>query len=174
MTLELQFPLKGFSANLAYTTSKQHRRVSLNDKLKQWRKVISDCLHRNKVPKILGNVRVTYQYVFPDYTVRDLDNFDKTLSDALKNIVFEDDRYIKEKKSSQIVVKGESQIYVKIERLFEGEVTQLSTDISKHFRWSIIHTKRGMLKIPEKAVKAPLIEPKQKKRKRAFEGIEDM
>ena len=61
-----------------------------------------------------------------------------------------------------------------IERLFEGEVTQLSTDISKHFRWSIIHTKRGMLKIPEKAVKAPLIEPKPKKRKRAFEGIADM
>ena len=103
MTLELQFPLKGFSANLAYTTSKQHRRVSLNDKLKQWRKVISDCLHRNKVPKILGNVRVTYQYVFPDYTVRDLDNFDKTLSDALKNIVFEDDRKTVRRGSNAVI-----------------------------------------------------------------------
>jgi len=69
-------------------------RVSISKRGAEYRKLIQEKLPIDK--KITGPVKLSLIFYFKDKRKRDLDNLNKPLIDAIKNIVIEDDDQVYE------------------------------------------------------------------------------
>ncbi len=82
----------------------------------QWQKKIKQMTDGIERYKMLGPVKVSVQFTFPDRRVRDLDNYCKTLLDILKDRMFEDDTEIQQLNSRKNFVYRQSRITVIVSR----------------------------------------------------------
>lgn len=121
--IEMILPLPP-SVNQAYCIV--GRRKRLTPKARSWYKIAADMIFVNKllrgIPKDLCffpqemQLKTSVVFRFPDNRRRDQSNYIKLLYDAfVKGLIIPDDRQIKEEHIVSEIIKGERQVYIKIE-----------------------------------------------------------
>lgn len=90
-------------------------RVSISKKGIEYRKIIQDNLPLDK--KIHGPVKLSLIFNFKDKRKRDLDNLNKPLIDAIKNILIEDDDQVYELFMKKNISTNESSLTIIVEKI---------------------------------------------------------
>ena len=82
----------------------------------------------NNYEKILGKIKLTLILYFKDKRKRDLDNYNKTLIDCLKNRLFEDDDQIYQLYMEKHIGCGFNKICIIVDPIEENTIDQKITE----------------------------------------------
>jgi crossover junction endodeoxyribonuclease RusA len=103
------------SVNSAYRTWRG--RILISKKGREFKDQVNEII--KQYDKVEGKVKMSITYYFKDKRCRDIDNYQKTLIDCMKNVVIEDDDLIYELNLKKYIGCGYNKIVIHIDKLEE-------------------------------------------------------
>jgi Holliday junction resolvase RusA-like endonuclease len=109
---EFILPYKAFTLNSYYRSNRNIVHISKDGA--NWKKLIDAYITVNRLPKLLGKIKLDVGFFFRTRQKRDIDNLFKPLIDVFKDKLFEDDDMIYQINSYKKIGMGADMIHVKL------------------------------------------------------------
>ena len=115
---EFILPYKAFTLNAYYRSNRNIVHISKDGA--NWKKLIDTYITVNRLPKLLGKIKLDVGFFFRTRQKRDIDNLFKPLIDVFKDKLFEDDDMIYQINSYKKIGMGADMIHVKLISMGDG------------------------------------------------------